>query len=88
MTHHVRECRSQRAGSSIGRASANQVLQLDLVLPLRDPAGLKSFLSDVYNPSSPKYRHFLTLAEFTQRLAPHRRITMPCFVSQKPTGLK
>jgi kumamolisin len=29
------------------------VLQLDLVLPLRDPAGLKRFLSDVCNPKVP-----------------------------------
>ena len=53
-----------------GRLPANQVLQLDLVLPLRDPAGLKSFLNDVYDPTSPSYRHFLTPAEFTARFGP------------------
>ena len=70
MTHHVRNAVRSGQAHSTGRASANQVLQLDLVLPLRDPAGLKSFLSDVYNPSSPNYRHFLTVAEFTQRFGP------------------
>jgi subtilase family serine protease len=70
MTHHVRNAVRNGQARSIGRVSANQVLQLDLVLPLRDPAGLKSFLSDVYNPSSPNYRHFLTVAQFTQRFGP------------------
>ena len=49
---------------------ANQMLQLDLVLPLRDPAGLKAFLADVYNPASPNYRQFLTPTEFTARFGP------------------
>ena len=46
------------------------MLQLDLVLPLRDPAGLKAFLADVYNPASPNYRQFLTPTEFTARFGP------------------
>jgi len=45
-------------------------MQLDLVLPLRDSAGLDSFLSELYDPSSPSYRHFLTPAEFTARFGP------------------
>ena len=53
-----------------GRLPGNQVLQLDLVLPLRDPAGLKAFLADIYNPSSPNYRQFLTPPEFTARFGP------------------
>jgi kumamolisin len=46
------------------------VLQLDLVLPVRDPAGLKRFLSDVYDPQSPSYRHYVTPAQFTARFGP------------------
>src|ERR1035441_1993328 len=46
-THHVREAVRSGHAQAIGRLPANQVLQLDLVLPLRDPAGLKSFLSDI-----------------------------------------
>jgi kumamolisin len=70
MTHHVRDdVRSGRALAN-GRLPNNQVLQLDLVLPLRDPAGLDRFLKDLYNPTSPSYRHFLTVPEFTQRFGP------------------
>jgi subtilase family serine protease len=69
-THHVRDRVRTGELAPIGRLPQNQVLQLDLVLPLRDPAGLKRFLSDVYNPQSPSYRHFVTPAEFTARFGP------------------
>ena len=70
MTHHVRDAVKSGKAQANGRLPGNQVLQLDLVLPLRDPAGLKSFLADVYNPKSPNYRQFLTPTEFTARFGP------------------
>ena len=70
LTHHVRNAVRTGQARSIGRLPQSQTLQLDLVLKLRDPAGLKSFLSEVYNPSSPNYRHFVTPAEFTERFGP------------------
>ena len=70
MTHHVREAVRGGQAPANGRLPNNQVLQLDLVLPLRDPAGLRAFLADVYNPSSPNYRQFLTPVEFTARFGP------------------
>jgi kumamolisin len=45
-------------------------LSLDIVLSLRDPAALESFLDDLYNPASSSYRHYLTPAEFTERFGP------------------
>src|ERR1700738_351349 len=70
MTHHVRDAvRKGKAGPG-GRLPQTQTLQINVVLPLRDPQGLKSFLSDVYNPKSPNYRHFLTPTEFTARFGP------------------
>ena len=69
-THHVRDAVRRGEVAPNGRMPQNQVLQLDLVLPLRDPDGLKAFLSDVYNPNSPNYRHFVTPAEFTARFGP------------------
>ena len=70
MTHHVRDVVRNGHAQANGRLPNNQVLQLDLVLPLRDPAGLKAFLADVYNPASPNYRHFVTPTEFTARFGP------------------
>ena len=54
----------------VARMDAAQTLQLDLVLPLRDPAGLEHFLADIYDPSSTSYRHYLTPAQFTARFGP------------------
>jgi kumamolisin len=45
-------------------------MNLDVVVPLRDQAGLDSFLKELYNPASASYRHFLTVAEFTERFGP------------------
>lgn len=70
MTRHVRPLIQNGEIAPIGRLPQGQVLQLDLVLPLRDPNGLKAFLADIYNPKSPNYRHFLTPQEFTARFGP------------------
>ncbi|HTS29634.1 MAG TPA: protease pro-enzyme activation domain-containing protein [Bryobacteraceae bacterium] len=69
-TRHVRDAIERGEVAPNGRLPLNHVLQLDLVLPLRDPAGLKSFLADVYNPKSPNFRHWLTPQEFTARFGP------------------
>ena len=70
MTNHVRE--SVRTGEArfVQRLPLDQVMQLNIVLPLSDPAGLKSFLQTIYNPRSPLYHHYLTPAEFTVRFGP------------------
>jgi kumamolisin len=70
MTHHVRDVVKNGKALANGRLPNNQVLQLDLVLPLRDSAGLKAFLADIYNPASPNFHQFLTPAEFTARFGP------------------
>jgi subtilase family serine protease len=70
LTHHVRDAVVNGTSTPVGRLPQGQTMQLDLVLPLRDPAGLKSFLADVYDPKSQNYEHFLTPAEFTARFGP------------------
>src|ERR1700721_902850 len=70
LTHMFRRASRPGLGTPVGRLPADQTMQLDLVLPLRDPAGLKSFLNDVYDPTSFSYRRFLTVAEFTERFGP------------------
>jgi len=70
LTHHVREAVLNGHAKLIGDLPATQIMQLDLVLPLSDQAGLDSFLSELYDPASPSYRHFLTVQEFTARFGP------------------
>jgi kumamolisin len=73
MTHHTREATRNGNAKSVGRLSATQTLQLNIVLPLRDQAGLSSFLKQLYDPASPSYRHFLTVHEFTERFGPTQK---------------
>jgi subtilase family serine protease len=73
LTHHVREAVLNGQAPPVGRLPGNQTMQLDVVLPLRDPQGLKWFLEDVYNPNSASYRKFLTPAEFTARFGPTQK---------------
>jgi subtilase family serine protease len=70
LTHHVREATLDGRAPSVGRLPANQVMQLDVVLPIRDQASLDKFLNEVYDPASPTFRHFLTVPEFTARFGP------------------
>ena len=70
LTRHVPEVVRSNVAQSVGRLPANQVMNLDVVLPLSDPAGLTAFLSDLYTPGSPNYRQFLSVPEFTARFGP------------------
>jgi len=70
LTRHVREVTLNGQAQSLGRLSATQIVQLDVVLPLSDQAGLDAFLNDLYDPASPSYRNFLTVGQFTERFGP------------------
>jgi len=88
MTHHVREAVQSGAARPIGRLPAEQVMSLDLVLPLRDKEGLENFLSDLYDPASPSYKHYLTPAEFTARFGPTQKDYNAVLAFAKANGLK
>jgi subtilase family serine protease len=70
MTHHVREAVRNGQAQPIGQLPADQIMNLNIVLPLGDAAGLKNLLSELYDPTSASYRHFLTVPEFTARFGP------------------
>lgn len=56
-----------------GRLPASTVLQnVTLVLRPSAPAALQEFLSDLQNPRSPQYRHWLMPDEFAKRFGPNR----------------
>jgi subtilase family serine protease len=58
------------AASRVGSPKSASRLHLSSTLPLRDEAGLDAFLSDIYNPASPNYRHYLSVADYTARFGP------------------
>jgi subtilase family serine protease len=70
LTHHVREAVAGGQAKFLSPLPATQSLRLDVVLPLRNQAGLDRLLQEIYDPSSPLYRHFLTVSEFTAQFGP------------------
>jgi subtilase family serine protease len=70
LTRHVREAVVDKSAPLLNRLRPTKILRLDLVLPLRDQVGLDNFLQELYDPSSPSYRQFLTVSEFTERFGP------------------
>ena len=69
-TRHVREAVVNGRAQLVGRLPATETLLFDIVLPLRDRAGLENFLQEVQSPASPSYHKFLTPQEFTARFGP------------------
>jgi subtilase family serine protease len=69
-THQVRDSVRNFQAAPVGQLPGNKVMQLDIVLPLRDPAGLKAFLEELYDSNSGIYHQFLTPKEFTERFGP------------------
>ena len=67
-TRHARE--EVRSARLLGRLPATRELGLDLVLPVRDPAGLAAFVAEVSNPRGFSYRRYMTPAEFTEAFGP------------------
>ena len=70
MTRHVREATLNGQAPFVKKLPATQSLRLDVVLPIRNQSELDNFLRELYDPSSPFYRQFLTVKEFTERFGP------------------
>ncbi len=70
LTHHVRQATPDGTARLMGQLSASQTMNLVITLPLRNQDELDQFLQDVYDPSSPSYRQFLTVEQFTERFGP------------------
>lgn len=59
-----------RGAHAVGPMPAAQRLNLALTLKLRNTAGLEALIHNLYNPSSPQYRQFLSVQQFTQEFGP------------------
>ncbi|HTA50608.1 MAG TPA: protease pro-enzyme activation domain-containing protein [Verrucomicrobiae bacterium] len=70
LTRHVREEIVSGRAQFVGQLPATQTLRFDIVMPLRDRAGLQSFVQEVQDPASPFHHQFLTPQEFTARFGP------------------
>jgi kumamolisin len=70
LTRHVRDVVVNGQTQSVGRLPATQSMRFDIVLALRHQPELENFLQELYDPSSPSYKHFVTVPEFTARFGP------------------
>jgi subtilase family serine protease len=73
LTHHVRQATRNGQAPFEGRLPVTQSMRLTIILPLRNEAGLDSLLQELYDASSPSYRQFLTVEEFTAKFGPSQR---------------
>jgi hypothetical protein len=55
---------------SQGRLDPNYRMEVAIGLPLRNREQLTNLLADIYNPASPKFRHFLKPDEFAASFGP------------------
>jgi kumamolisin len=69
-TRHVRDVVLNGQAQSVGRLPATQPMRIVLVLPHSNQAALDNLLLELYDPSSPSYRQFLTVEQFTNRFGP------------------
>jgi subtilase family serine protease len=70
LTRHVRDVVANGQAPLVGQLPATQTLRFDIVLPLRDRAGLQAFVQEVNDSTSSSYHQFLTPQEFTARFGP------------------
>jgi kumamolisin len=72
LTRHTRDAVVNGEAQLLGRLPATQTMRVNMVLALRHAPELENFLADVYDPTSPNYRHYLTPEQFTERFGASR----------------
>src|SRR5580700_5160644 len=70
---HVRPAVTNGQAARVGPMSKRQRMTLAIILPLRNQSELTNLLNRLYDSSSPDYRHFLTVAQFTQQFGPTKQ---------------
>jgi len=73
LTHHVREVTRNGQAPLMGALPANQTMHLVLILPVRNLESLHRFLSEINDPLSSNYHHYLSVDQFTQRFGPTQK---------------
>jgi subtilase family serine protease len=54
----------------LGALSPDQTMQISVSLPMRNQPARDQLLAAIYNPASPLYRHYLSVADYTARFGP------------------
>ncbi len=86
--NHVRPVVARGQAVPVGHLPLTQHLQLAIMLPLRNQAELTSLLDRLYDPTSPDYRQFLSVAQFTKRFGPTEQDYQAVVDFAKANGFK
>jgi subtilase family serine protease len=70
MTGHVPASVANGSALRVGAPASTDSLELSISLPPRNEAGLRALIRDLYDPASPSFRHYLSVADFTARFGP------------------
>ena len=70
LRHHVRPAVANGQAKPVGALPADDEMNISIVLPLRNQEGLTGLLKRLYDPSSPDYHRFLSVAQFTEQFGP------------------
>ena len=73
---------------SVRHMSRWKRLNLSIGLPLRDREGLTNLLAQIYDPSSPNFRHYLSPEQFTERFGPTKEDYEAVATFARTHGLK
>ncbi len=70
LSGHIPEAIKRLNLQPLRSAPSTNILHLAIGLPLRNQAALNQLLQQIYNPSSPNFRRYLTPAEFAAQFGP------------------
>jgi len=88
LVHHVPAAVSSHSAALAGHVDAQAPMQMQVVLPMRNKDKLRDLLSAQYNPSSPLFRHWLSVAQFTKQFGPAKSDYDAAMAFFKSNGLK
>ncbi|HEX4423933.1 MAG TPA: protease pro-enzyme activation domain-containing protein, partial [Terriglobales bacterium] len=67
MTTHVHQEVVNGQARLVSHLPSNQRLSLAISLPLRNESGLHDLIQQIYDPQSPSFRQYLSVADFAER---------------------
>ncbi len=88
LTRHVREAVSSGEAKLVGQLPATQTMRFDIVLNLRHQPELENFLQELYDPSSPSYKQYVTPKQFAERFGTSREDYEALIAFAKANGFK
>ena len=88
LTRHVREVVLNGEAKLVGQLPATQTMRFDAVLALRHQPELENFLQELYDPTSPSYKQYVTPRQFAERFGASQEDYDALIAFAKANGFK